>query len=295
MKIIVNADDFGISPAVNEAVMCAHRAGILTSASLMTTGEAFEDAIAKARETPSLAVGLHLVVTNGRSVLPYDEIPHLVNEQGYFPGDLLRLGWRYRFNQQVREELSKEIAAQFERFATTGLPLSHVDGHLHMHLHPTVFKLILPLAKQYGAKGIRIPRDDLWLALRYNQRNAATKVVWAILFKLLSVWCLRSIGNQHLVVPHRAYGLMQTGRMTKDYVIGLLRSINVSTAELFFHPTTAAIGEKHGPNPGDLATLLSSGVRQVVRDRGLSLTTYPALYEAANGAFAPTSSGAMAR
>ncbi len=295
MKIIVNADDFGRSSAVNKAVMRAHQEGLLTSASLMTTGDAFDEAAALAQKTPTLAVGLHLVVANGRSVLPHNKIPHLVNEEGYFSANLLRIGFRYQLNQEAREELRQEILAQFERFTSTGLPLSHVDGHLHMHLHPAVFNLILPLAVRFGAKGIRVPRDDLWLALRFDWHNATTKAVWAIIFRLLGRWCLGRLRSQPLVVPHRVYGLMQTGRMSENYVAGLLRNLNVSTAELFFHPTTDAKGEEFGPNPGDLATLLSTAVREIIRTRGLDLATYPILYEEAKGAFAPSSTKLMAR
>src|SRR3990172_9610287 len=127
MQIILNADDFGRSSAINRAVMLAHREGVLTSASLMVSGDAFEEAVALARAT-----------------------------------------------------LALEMNAQFERFAATGLPLSHVDGHLHMHLHPTVFRLLLPLAEKYGARGLRVTRDDLRLALRYDRGRVVTKVMWAI-------------------------------------------------------------------------------------------------------------------
>lgn len=278
MQIIFNADDFGRSTGINTAVVRAHRQGVLTSASLMVNEGGFEEAVELARENPALAVGLHIVVAQGRSALSRKEIPHLVNEQGYFPSDLLRIGFRYHGDREIQEELKRELIAQFERFAATGLPLSHVDGHLHMHLHPTVFNLLLPLAKKYGAKGIRVPRDELWPALRQGRRRAATKIAWAIIFGLLCRWCLKRLRNQGLIVTHRVYGLMQTGQMQQDYVIGLLKRLDVPTAEFFFHPAEDARSEALGPNRADLETLLSPAVRRVIQELRLELATYSSLY-----------------
>lgn len=276
-KIIMNADDFGRSASINEAVMLAHRQGVLTSASLMVTGEAVDEAVALARQTPTLAVGLHLVVVSGPAALPPKEISHLVDSRGYFSYDPIRVGLRYFFSRRTQQELSREVVAQFERFAATGLPLSHVDGHLHMHLHPTVFNLLLPLAEQAGACGLRLPRDDLWLSLSYDRRWAATKVLWTLIFGLLSRWCLDHLGGRRLVIAHRVYGLMQSGQMQEAYVVRLLRQLQAPTAELYFHPANEVGSNSFGPNPGDLATLLSPAVRQVIQERNLGLATYPTL------------------
>ena len=276
-EIIVTADDFGRSSAINAAVMQAHRKGVLTSASLMVAGEAVEEAVVLAQETPSLAVGLHLVVVGGRAALLPGEIPHLVDNSGRFPDDAVLVGLRYFLSRTHQEELAQELAAQFERFAATGLPLSHVDGHFHMHVHPTVFQLLLPLAEQYGAAGLRLPRDDFWFALGYDRQRAGQKAGWAIAYALLCRWCLGHLRDRGLAVTHRVYGLMQTGFMQEAYVVNLLRRLEVPTAELYFHPSTDPVSEFLGPNPGDLATLLSPAVRQVIQERGLRLATYPTL------------------
>jgi len=276
-RIIVTADDFGRSAGINAAVIRAHREGVLTSASLMVAGDAVGEAVALAQKTPTLAVGLHLVVIGGPVTLPPREIPHLVNSSGHFPDDPVQVGLRYFLSRTHQEELAQELAAQFERFVATGLPLSHVDGHFHMHVHPTVFKLLLPLAEQYGARGLRLPRDDFWFALSYDRQRAGQKAGWAIAYALLCRWCLGRLRNHRLAVTHRVYGLMQTGQMQEAYVVNLLRRLEVPTAELYFHPTTGPESEFLGPNLGDLATLLSPAVRQVIQERGLRLATYPTL------------------
>ena len=146
-----------------------------------------------------------------------------------------------------------------------------------MHLHPTVFDLLLPLAEQYGARGLRLPRDDLWLALSYDRQRAGIKIGWAIIFGLLCRRYPRHPPKGRLATVHRVYGLMQTGQMEESYVMKLLRNLKAPTAELYFHPAIAPEPEALGPNPGDLASLLSPAVRQVIRERGLRLATYPTL------------------
>ncbi len=257
--------------------MRAHREGVVTSASLVVSGVAAEEAIALAKDTPTLAVGLHVVAVGERATLSPSEIPHLVDGKGCFPNDPLQVGLHCFLSDTIREELKRELVAQFDRFAATGLPLSHVDSHLHMHLHPTLFDLLLPLAERYGAHGIRIPRDDLWLSLSYDRRRAVTKAAWAIIFGLLTRRCLGHLKERQLAVPHRVYGVLHSGRMTEAYVMKTLGSLNVPSAELYFHPNTAADGEALGPNPDDLAALISPKVRGVIRGRGLHMSTYFAL------------------
>jgi hopanoid biosynthesis associated protein HpnK len=276
-QIILNADDFGRSTSINAAVLRAHREGILTSASLMVTGEAAEEAVAVARETPSLAVGLHLVVAAGRPALPPNRIPHLLNGTGHFLEDPLQAGLQYFFNRAAKEELAQEVEAQFQRFAETGLPLSHVDGHLHMHIHPTVLRLLLPLAVAGGAQGVRLPRDELWLGLAYDRDRVGRKLAWAIAFGLLSRVGSRLVDRQPLAAPHRVYGLMQTGQMDETYVLRTLERLREPSAELYFHPATQSEDGEMGPNPGDLKTLLSPAVRRAIEERGMKLATYSTL------------------
>src|SRR4029077_8257164 len=144
-RVIFSADDFGMTPAVNEAIERAHRDGILDQASLMVAGAAAEDAVRRARAMPSLQVGLHLVVIEGPAISPPTEIPDLVNADGEFASDQLRLGFRDFFRPAVRRQLAHEIRAQFAAFSATGLTLAHANAHKHMHLHPTVGRLMLEI------------------------------------------------------------------------------------------------------------------------------------------------------
>src|SRR5262245_25616601 len=131
-RVIFTADDFGLSEGINEAVERAHRAGVLDAASLMVGAPAAADAVQRARALPSLRVGLHLVVVEGPAVLPARGSSGLVNPEGWFPSDQLRLGIKYALWPGLRQQLAAEIRAQFAAFAATGLRLRHADAHKHM-------------------------------------------------------------------------------------------------------------------------------------------------------------------
>jgi hopanoid biosynthesis associated protein HpnK len=235
----------------------------------MVAAEAAREAIELARQNPTLAVGLHLVAVDGPAVLPHSRIPLLVNEAGFFPDTPVRLGLRYAFNGRARSELADELAAQFERFAATGLPLSHVDGHKHMHMHPAVFDRVLPLARRFGAKGIRIVRDDLRFELRFERRNAVAKVALAGIFSVLARRC-RGCG---LLSPRRTYGLFHSGRMTARYTLSAIHNL-ADFSELYFHPTAGPRLHPLGPNPEELEVLLSPQVRDAIDQRPLLLSRY---------------------
>ncbi|MBV8473575.1 MAG: ChbG/HpnK family deacetylase, partial [Hyphomicrobiales bacterium] len=137
-RLVVNADDFGLAPEVNEAVERAHRRGVLSAASLMVAAPAASDAVMRARRMPTLSVGLHLVLVEGDPATPAAEIPALVNASGRLRADLVTYGSAIAFSAAARRQIQREIRAQFEAFRATGLPLDHVNTHQHYHLHPWV-------------------------------------------------------------------------------------------------------------------------------------------------------------
>ncbi len=275
LQLVFGADDFGRSSEINGAVERAYRGGLLTSVSLMVTGDAFPEAVALAHRLTGLAVGLHIVLADGRAALPPTDIPHLVDAEGQFPRDPVCAGFRYALlGRRGRKELRRELAAQFERFASTGLPLSHVDGHCHLHVHPAVFPEIVPLAKRYGARGFRLPKDRFRLAARHAPRRAWAQAAGAMVLALLARPFARRLRREGLAVPSRTYGFFESGDMGEDYVVDVLQELREPDAEVYFHPTLGRRLNPLGPNPGDLATLLSPRVRSVIERRGLILTNH---------------------
>ena len=261
-SVILTADDFGLSEAVNEGIERAHRDGVLTHASLMVAGAAAADAVRRARNLPTLHVGLHLVTVEGPAVLPPTAIPALVDAAGQFPSGQVRLGLRYSFRPNLRRQLAAEIRAQFAAFAATGLPLSHADAHKHMHLHPTVGRLLLAIGKQFGLPRVRIPAEPPAVMARCG----AAPTLGA---RAMHAWCgvLRAQARAAGVATNDSvFGLAWTGHFTEDRLLALLPLLPPGRNELYFHPAAARDGSIDALMPAyeheaELAALLSPRVR----------------------------------
>jgi hopanoid biosynthesis associated protein HpnK len=277
-QLIVNADDFGASEEVNEAIIRAYKEGVLTSASLMVTGDAFEQAVRLAKENPGLAVGIHLVTVVGRSELPQSAIPSLVDEDKNFSNDPTAAGLKYFFSIRARRELRKELAAQFEKFHSTGLPLSHIDGHLHLHVHPIIFNTALELGAKYGARRMRVPEEERRLALNFDPQNALGKTIHTVLFGGLARYMKRKLRARGFTFPERVYGNLQSGRMSERYFLYALDNLRAETNEIYFHPALYAEDRSLSADEQqcliEFEALTSERVKQRLNESNVKLTNY---------------------
>jgi chitin disaccharide deacetylase len=238
-RIIVTGDDFGLALPVNEAIIEAHKSGILTTTSLMVGEKHARDAIEKVRHHPSLQVGLHLVLVEGRPVSKVDRIPDLVDADGSFSSHLTQAGFRYFFRPGIRKQLEAEIRAQFDAFFKAGLVLDHVNAHNHMHFHPTVLRLMLKVGKEYGLKAVRLPNEPpvrSWKAARNSLGSRMCS--WIFLYPWLRIMklMLRNAGIRH---NDFMFGMADSGSMTLDLALGIIRNLPAGVTELCFHPATS--------------------------------------------------------
>jgi hopanoid biosynthesis associated protein HpnK len=266
-RLIVNADDFGLSASVNAAVVRAHRDGILTSASLMVNEPGFTEAVALAKENPKLGVGLHLTLLMGHSALPPEKIPDLVNARGEFSNQPVRVGMSYFFQRRLREQLRAEIHAQFEKFHATGLPLDHVNGHLHLHLHPVVFKILMNDAEKLGIRQVRLTRDCLARSRHMASGRWFYRASHAAIYEWLSRRArepLRQRGIRHAQIT---FGLLQDSRVDEDYVLKLLPELPSGDSELYAHPSLDQF--KH-----EFDALVSPRVKARAQELGIELIRY---------------------
>jgi hopanoid biosynthesis associated protein HpnK len=269
-RLIVTADDFGADVAVNEAVERGHREGILTAASLMVTGGAMDDAVARARAMPGLGVGLHLVLVEGWPALPARSVPDLVDREGRFRTDMARMGVDIFFRPAVRHQLAAEIEAQFARFAETGLPLDHVNAHKHFHLHPTIASLILKIGRRHGMRAARAPIEPRAL-LRRIEPGAAPG------FDIAAPWAglVRHRFVRHgLMVPDRVFGLAWSGAMDARRLAGLIAGLPEGLSEIYLHPASSDTWPGHAPHyryTDELAALLDASACNAVQERGVRL------------------------
>lgn len=266
-RLVVNADDFGRSPSINEAVLRAHRDGILTTASLMVTGDHCAEAVAAAKRHPNLGVGLHLTLVHGRAALPPDQIPGLVDRHGDFSNNAPLAGWRYWSNPSLKEQIHRELAAQFDRFGATGLTLDHVNGHLHLHLHPVVFDLLVENAAAWGIQRMRLTRDSLPASFRSTRGHLAYRFSHAVIFGWLSRRAAPQFARLKVRHTERVFGLLADGRVDERCVLQLLPQLPTGDSELYSHPSMDRF--RH-----EFDALVSPRVKALVAELGLQLVRY---------------------
>jgi len=263
---VVNADDFGFTPDVNCGILAAHRDGILTAATLMANGAAFDDAVRLARETPSLDVGCHLVLISGRSLVPpYAPLPASAPE-------LLRaLAAR-------RIRIYDELAAQVRKIVAAGIRPTHLDTHKHTHLAPPVLEAVARLGEEFRIPWIRRPMDF---------PLSAPGGVSPRLKRLTSAAIALLGGRFHRVLKrHRCRatdffaGFRITGRFRTQELVELMRVIPEGTTELMCHPGRCGEALRHAPTrlkesrEAELAALTAPQVREAVERAGIELVNY---------------------
>jgi hopanoid biosynthesis associated protein HpnK len=236
--LICTADDFGLALPVNEAVEEAHRHGILTSASLMVTAPAAEDAIERAKRLPSLGVGLHLVLVDGRPALPPEEIPDLVTTDGRLRLDLPALGTRIFFRPHVQRQVEREMRAQFKRFLATGLKLDHVDGHHHFHQHPSIVGMLARMAREYGIHSVRWPVEPPIYSCRAQQNRRGSRLAAWLFSPARLLGMRRRLARAGIRCNDHIFGLHESGSMTPARVKRFVSALPPGVTEIYCHPAT---------------------------------------------------------
>jgi chitin disaccharide deacetylase len=278
-QLIINADDFGLSEGANRAIISAFQEGILTSASLMAGGAAFDQAVVLAKENPGLQVGLHLTLVHGRAALPPDEIPGLVDRDGRFTDNPVEAGMRYFFDKNLHRQLFREIERQIQKIRSAGIPLSHVDGHLNIHMHPVVFDILVELMPKYGIFSFRLTCESLPPNLAVDRHRVFGKMLDAFIFSSLARRCRPKLAKLGIAHAGEVKGLLNSGRMTEGYLLRALDSITEGVTEIYFHPGCYPCSALQGLMPDylheqELAALTSPRVKQKLALLGVKLRNY---------------------
>ena len=244
---------------------------MLTATSLMVAAPAAADAVARARRLPSLAVGLHVTLVDGRPMLPPEEVPDLVDARGVFRRDIGWAGANMMLRPRARRQLLREVEAQFEAFARTGLPLDHVNSHLHFHLHPTILGAILRTGRRYGMKAVRNPIEPRRI-LKEIEPGARVPT-----FHISDPWArlvrsrLRRAGVR---TPDHVFGLHWTGAMTAERLKGVIERLPDGLNEVYLHPATGGGFEfcaEDSMYVEEAQALVDPGVIAAVRSNGIVL------------------------
>ena len=259
--LILTADDFGFATEINDAVVHAHREGVLSAASLMVTGPAAGHAVALARRLPTLRVGLHLALTDVTPASPPERIPALVDTGGRLRCGFSMLAAGVTLRRKVRQQLAAEIAAQCAAFRRTGLTPDHINAHKHFHLHPMIAELVLDIGRHYGFTALRVPRES----------SAAYPAWWLPSQLALSPWLalLKMRARQRgFMTPDVVLGRAWSGAMTVDRLRRLLENLPGGVVEIYTHPATSnsfaghAVGYRY---TDELAALTAPAIRELLR------------------------------
>jgi len=275
----VTGDDFGLSIPVNEAISQAHQIGILTTTSMMVAAPEVDDAVARAKELPDLNVGLHLVLSNGCSCLPVDDIPDMVNTDSEFSNKLVSSGIKIFFNASVKQQLKDEIRAQFEAFKATGLPLDHVNAHNHMHLHPTIFDAIIEIGKDYGMDAVRVPDEKPLHVLINSRKEKIIRFVTWLLLKPFNSRMKRRLVENNIKHNTNIFGFHHTGHMTLDTLVRILPNLEDGLSEIYLHPATEPWDDidpaaKDYEFEAEYKALIHPRIKRIIEKFSIELTSF---------------------
>jgi hopanoid biosynthesis associated protein HpnK len=282
-RLIVNADDFGLTPGVNRAIIECHARGIVTSATLMANMPAFDDAVALAGAHPSLGVGLHFNITEGHSVAGASRVRSLLDDRGEFLGTSTALLRRALLGRLRVEEVVVELRAQIEKALAAGIRLTHVDSHKHSHALPSIAAAMARTIGEYGIRAMRTPREH-W---RHDPRPASRKLIARSTGAFaLSQLCRASettLRRMSVKTTAAFHGVARTGYWSKPWLLGLIEQLPEGDSELMCHPgyDDDDLGQLktrlRGSRESELKLLTDPDVAAKLQEQGVRLIDFSAL------------------
>ncbi len=264
--IIINADDFGRHAEINRAVEEGLVHGCLRSATVMPGGAAFAGAIDIARRHEELGLGVHFTLVDGHPILPPEEIPSLVGSEGDFLPDHTALLKRYLKGGVNLEEVRRELAAQLQKIEATGIPISHVDSHQHMHTLPGIIDIVLDLAARAGIRAVRTPRTPLFAGAFGGLGQLVGRLGLSTLARLAACKAHR----RGLLTPDNFAGIVAGEAVSEGELLHLIAHLPQGTTEVMMHPgmKNDVLQEDSGWQhdfEAELAAILSPRVGEVLR------------------------------
>lgn len=299
-RLIVNADDFGMTSGVNRAALEAHQNGILTSTTLMVTGDAADEAMRLAVAAKTLDVGCHVVLLEGTPMLPAREIPSLAAR----PADG-KTRFRRGFGAFIKaaltgrlrgDDIYRETTAQITCLQAAGFDVLHIDTHKHAHVFPSVFRPLLSAAADCGVRAVRNPFEPVramsW-GKAWRRRDLWARYVPVRMLRTFAEAFLAECANLGLSTPQGTFGITLTGYADRESFFNLLNRVPEGTWELLCHPAYEddlwrALGPRPGSGTRELELLLSPATRDCIRDNGIVLTSYADVYAGARATTAAT-------
>lgn len=271
-RVILNADDFGLSLGITQGIIKAVTEGVLTSASLIANGEAFDTAVAAARAHPRLSVGVHLTLVEGSPLSSSTDIPSLVTAEGTFVRTFSEFLARWFAGRIRLREVEREWSSQVERVLETGLTVDKLDSHMNVHVLPWNFPLSLRVARRYGIVGIRLPTGEA--------SRSPSMLLQGLCLTVLARIRRGGIRRFGLYTPDNFRGSAVSGRLTEEKLLRILQRLRPGVTEIMVHPGENRYISERWPSSrrchheSELAALLSSKVKAFISTSRIHLTTY---------------------
>ncbi len=285
-RLIVNADDFGYTRGVNAGIVRGFRDGIVTSATIMANGDAFEDAIKCAQANPKLGVGCHLVLVGGKCVAPVTQVSSLADSEGRLPPSLRALLSKLSTGSVRLQAIEAELRAQVERVIASGLRPTHFDSHKHTHAHPRVMEVVVRVAEEFKVTRIRKPFEDakslLWPPCRScvsSWKQRATALIAGV-----NASSFQKLASSHGIrTPDHFMGVAATGRLNREAILAMIGAMRDGVTELMCHPgqydeelekSSTRLKRERG---AELEGLTDPDVRRAIREHNVCLMNFEGL------------------
>jgi hopanoid biosynthesis associated protein HpnK len=281
-RLIVNADDFGLTAGVNRGIVEAHAAGIVTSTTLMANSAAFDDAVQLAQSNPKLAVGCHVVLVDGSPLLGASKVPTLMDpgNRNHFRQNISGFAVRALSGRLDADEIQAEATTQIRKLQSAGIQVTHIDTHKHTHMFPQVVRPLLGAAKACGVRAIRNPFGRMafsWIAAHPQlwQRYGQVK-----LLGLLERKFRRAVAEAGLITTDGSVGVVATGALDDRLIHFILETLPEGTWEFVTHPgyndaDLAGIHTRlHESRDVERQILSSPDTRKLLHREGVQLISY---------------------
>ncbi len=274
LSLIVNADDFGFSETVNDGIIKSFKEGIVRSTSIMANGKAFGQAVELAKESPGLDLGIHLTLVKEKPTLPLNQVTSLINDEDGFMNHAMTFARKYYLNKINLEEIRSELDSQINIVLKQGLQISHMDSHQHVHMFPSILKIVLEFSKRYKIPFIRFPKEHF--VFSNNNKNAVSK---NIKVKLLNFLCGINKGKISYRTDYFT-GFYFDGDLNEKNLLRTLEKLPIDgTCELMCHPGQEDKGEGVSYHTGqETQALMSQEIRDFIFKTKIQLTSFKELY-----------------
>lgn len=278
-KLIVNADDFALHTLVNRAIIQAHQQGVLTSTSILANGEAFEEAVSLATDNPNLGIGVHLCLVGGLKTLSAPElVPTLIDPQtGRLYENYVKFTKKYLSGQISKKEIYNELSLQVKKVKESGLSITHIDSHQHMHMLPGIERIAVQICREEGLSKSRVSNESVFFSGGYP--FTVGRYLGKVALSVFSILASRTFDSTAIKYPQYFYGMLAGGNMQEKYLLRIIECINSGTSEIMLHPglNKAQLVQDLGFDYNwqlEYEALISHKVREAIQSKGIELISF---------------------